>query len=193
MQLRSGRSDNQLWRNAPKPPPYTLTHTTHTSTYLHPVKMQNQLTDVCVCVCMSQMFTVMAKPIVSSGHMKTDISILYCETTFIMNTVIDTNTPRSIPALTVTDPLADKTPHASGRVWYWGPPSSPGRTPRHIHKPYMHFIVGLKLHTHPSHLRAKIPPPIQVPAFSFTLPLFYPSLCLFLPAASQPTRREVTS
>lgn len=24
--------------------------------------------------------------------------------------------------LTVTDPLADKTPHASGRVWYWGPP-----------------------------------------------------------------------
>lgn len=91
MQLRSGRSDNQLWRNAPKPPPYTLTHTTHTSTYLHPVKIQNQLTDVCVC--MSQMFTVMAKPNVSSGHMKTDISILYCETTFIMNTVIDTNTP----------------------------------------------------------------------------------------------------
>lgn len=81
-------------------------------------------------------------------------------------------------------------------------PSSPGRTPRHIHKPHTHFIVGLRLHrhTHTSHRCLKIPPPIQVPAFSFTLSLFYPSLCLFLPAslllpsvALQPIRQEVTS
>ncbi len=58
-----------------------------------------------------------------------------------------THTPRSIPALTVTDPLADKTSHASGRAWYWGPPSSPSRTPRCIHTPHTQFMVGLGLHT----------------------------------------------
>lgn len=37
--------------------------------------------------------------------------------------------------LTVTDPLADKTPHASGRVWYWGSPPSPllQAVPQNIH------------------------------------------------------------
>lgn len=49
MQLRLGRLDNQPRRNAPKPPPNTSTHTTHTSTYLHTrsVNAQNLLTSVC--------------------------------------------------------------------------------------------------------------------------------------------------
>lgn len=105
------------------------------------------------------MFTVTAEPVVSSRSMKTDNSILYISILYHEHRHRHKNTPRSISALTVTDPLADKTSHASGRAWYWGPPSSPGRTPRHIHKPHTQFIVGLKVHTHthtpPTHISVR--------------------------------------
>lgn len=59
-----------------------------------------------------------------SGHMRKQTFPSFTVKQRLPHTVIDThtNTPRSIPALTVTDPLADKTPHASGKAWCWGPP-----------------------------------------------------------------------
>lgn len=144
MQLRSSLSDNQPWKNAPKPPPHTLTHT---SVYLHTGNMRNQLTGVCVCVCVSaykpNLHCLIAEHIVPSlvnaNLICREADILYRETTKHSHRYTH---PASIPALTVTDPLADKTPHPSGRAWYWGPPSSPSRTPRHIHTPHTHFIEG---------------------------------------------------
>lgn len=140
-----------------------------------------------------------------SGHMRKQTFPSFTVKQRLPHTVIDThtNTPRSIPALTVTDPLADKTPHASGKAWCWGPPLFSRPYPK-THTQTSHTLhsgaKATQTHTHTSHRCLKIPPPIPVPAFSFTLSLFYPSLCLFLPAslllpsvASQPIRREVTS
>ncbi len=117
-----------------------------------------------------------------------------------------THTPRSIPALTVTDPLADKSPHASGRAWCWGPPSSPSRAPRHINTPHTHFIVGLRLHTR-AHTHTHLTSLSENPSTHTSAGIFFHSLSpyllslslalpasLLLPsAASRPIRREVTS
>lgn len=127
-----------------------------------------------------------------------------CHETYVHSTLhTHTNTPRSIPALTVTDPLADQSPHASGRVWCWGLPSSPSCTPRHICWAHKYSIVGLQLrkHTH-THLTSLSDPSTHTYKcrhfLSLFLSLFSPSLSqpasLLLPsAASQPISREVTS
>lgn len=95
MQLRPSRSDNQPWRNAPKPPPYTLTHT---SIYLHIQPACKINWQACVCVYIqAKWFTVIAEPIVSSSVnvkwtcKEADIYILYRSPHTY--TVIDTHTP----------------------------------------------------------------------------------------------------
>ena len=133
MKLSFRRSDNQPRKNAPKPPPCTLTRTT----------CKNLLSGMCVYVYTSQILTVIAESIVSN---KVDIWMSSNFNLFTAHT--HTHISRSIPALTVTDPLADKTPHASGRARCWSPPFSLGCTPRNMHKPHTHFIVGIRLHTH---------------------------------------------
>lgn len=100
-----------------------------------------------MCVCVSaykpNLHCLIAEHIVPSlvnaNLICREADVLYRETTKHSHRYTH---PASIPALTVTDPLADKTPHPSGRAWYWGPPSSPSCTPRHIHTPHTHFIEG---------------------------------------------------
>lgn len=99
--------------------------------------------------------------------------------------------------LTVTDPLADKAPHASGRVWYRGSPTPLLQAePQNIHAAsHTRVIAAVQADKQTSlTLPYKQKPlrPSRLPAFSFTPSLFfffYPSLSasLLLPsAASQP-------
>lgn len=106
--------------------------------------------------------------------------------------------------LTVTDPLADKTPHASGRVWYWGsPPPLLQAVPQNIHATShkRHSGVKAEKQTHKRRLLllTKTLHPQRCRHFlSLHLSLFFtpPSLTaspLLPSAALQPIIREVTS
>lgn len=63
-----------------------------------------------------------------------------------------THTAQSIPALTVTDPLADKTSHASRRAWFSGVSSFLRAVPQirhaHIYAPHTPVMMRLKHWTH---------------------------------------------
>lgn len=79
-------------------------------------------------------------------------------------------------------------------------PSPSGRAPKHSRN-LTHASLRLRSKRRSLFYTTKTPPPIEVPAFSFTPSLFfYPSLSAFLAAAlllpsaaSQPIKREVTS
>lgn len=159
------------------------------------------------CVHISHIFIVTAEPTVSSSVnvrwtcKGAGIYVVYHKTS--THTATPTQpTRRSIPELTVTDSLADKSPHASGRAWYWGPPSSPRRTPRCIHPAHTHFIVGLMqcIHTQTHTPRSENPSThrsagiffhssVSIPCPSLSLP----AILLLPSAASKPIRQEVTS
>lgn len=117
----------------------------------------------CVCVCVSaykpNLHCLIAEHIVPSlvnaNLICREADVLYRETTKHSHRYTH---PASIPALTVTDPLADKTPHPSGRAWYWGPPSSPSRTPKtHTHPSHTLHWGGLQLHAQTPHIAVRKP------------------------------------
>lgn len=109
---------------------------------------------------------------------------------------------KSTPALTVTDPLADKSPHVPARARRWGSPAFLQAVPPKAGTSRKLHNMAKSEHTLITYIwpstktkNKNPPPPIQVPAFYFT-PLYLLSLPLPLPylsAASQPIRAEMTS
>lgn len=84
-----------------------------------------------------------------SGRVQTHINSH--ELTFmhsLWHTNTQSSTPRFILPLTVTDALADKSPHASGRAWCWGPSPLLQTVPqnRYVHTTRAHT------YTHTSHI-----------------------------------------
>lgn len=141
-----------------------------------------------------------------SGRVQTHINSH--ELTFthsLWHTNTQSSTPRFILPLTVTDALADKSPHASGRAWCWGP--SPllqtvpqnryvhtTRTHIHTHLTYTLCEVSKAAHAHTPYIAVRKPlHPYKCRHFLSLLSLPLPASLLLLLAASQPIRREVTS
>lgn len=181
MQLRSSLSDSQPWKNAPKPPPHTLTHT---SVYLHTSNMHNKLTGVYVCVSAynPNLHCLIAEHIVPSlvnaNSICREADILYRETTKHSHRY--THPASSLHSQSQIRWQIRRLILLGGRGI--GVPPLLQVVPQDTYTPLTHTSLrGTVAHTNTSHRCPKTPPPIQVPAFSFTLSLHHRSLARSLP------------
>lgn len=201
MQLWSSCCDNHPSRNASKPPPNILVHSTNPSTPLHMGKHWKINWQMYVDMCL---FT-------SNAHID---GRAFCAklsgfadkwTSRQFHSLLWKNTYYTHPGISL---------HSQSQIrWQirrlmlpggcgWGPPLLQA-VPQHTYKSHAQFTVGFRQesHTHPSRRYLKsLPFHKSAGIFFHYISLFYSSLRIFLPAslllpsaASQPIRCEVTS